>query len=470
MRSWNDWKEIKNTVKEKLDSKGFPFGGLDMAYDEEYVDFMLSSSGNDVFVRVDIADQEKLMLVIDNDASDKRKNRVEEILNHRDFFKSTMQADAEINESKFDKKIVLSSVNGLDNLYLASEVAKTLETLWPYIEGVAKISETESTDEIDATVEDLEDNESDNDFPPEESELEEETTDTEEDEEAVEENDEDVAEVTPELVEAVEEKISEDEEIVVEHEELEETPTENNKEATTIEGATEEEESEELVSEEETATENPAEEFITEEPAMEDSDSVENPVAEEVVEEIANTETDESEKPSEPVFVETTDFGNVYINENVPERNGRTRLIKQRIGDTSLQLYFLLPDEEEHFVQIESQDSTGVLDYVDARCRNQFRFFAFPKSPEQTIYVKVLLDGEYAYGRRFNMPNHLRTTKKAEIIYRPEIEEKVEEVVEEKTDETAKEEKVEPVTYIDLDMEIDTTEISKMATKVFKGE
>lgn len=162
--------------------------------------------------------------------------------------------------------------------------------------------------------------------------------------------------------------------------------------------------------------------------------------------------------------------GKIYITESVPERNGKVKLIKQRIGDSALQLFFLLPDEKDHYVHVESYDSAEPLDSNESYCKNQFRFLAFPKSPESSIIIKVFIDGDFAYGRRFKVPFHLRTKRKY-FVEKPITTSNIgRDITKGDNDPLSTEIKNNQLSYIDLNIEIGCYEISIEAEKILKAQ
>lgn len=162
--------------------------------------------------------------------------------------------------------------------------------------------------------------------------------------------------------------------------------------------------------------------------------------------------------------------GKIYITESVPERNGKVKLIKHRIGDSALQLFFLLPDEKDHYVHIESYDSAEPLDSNESYCKNQFRFFAFPKSPESSIIIKVFIDGDFAYGRRFKVPFHLRAKRKAFVEKLITTNNVGRDITKGDNDSLLTEIKNNQISYIDLNIEISCYEISAEAEKILKAQ
>lgn len=171
---------------------------------------------------------------------------------------------------------------------------------------------------------------------------------------------------------------------------------------------------------------------------------------------------------------ESSEHGKKYISTPLQRRKGRTRLIRQIIGDVSLQLYFLLPDEDEHLVEIRLSDSQGDLDFLPFYARNQFRYLISQKSPEDTVLLKIYVDGEIAYGRPFYMPLHLREKNKSEGNLSRSFDQISEELIEEHEETADEKTKVasnkNEENFINIsEIEINLSEISNHAIKILKG-
>ena len=258
------------------------------------------------------------------------------------------------------------------------------------------------------------------------------------------------ATVADDLIEKVEEENAEE---IIEKDDKEQVFEEENK----LRGITEKlgtVAAEEEVTKDDVFADAPIEEEeITQEKDL--SEEAETPFIEK-----KETEDNETDKPEEEHVPRKP-----YITENVPERNGKTRLITKTIGDSAYQLFFLLPDEEEHYVDIECEDSSGLIDSRSIKAQDQFRYLIFPYSPEPKVLVSIRVDGEKAYENVFKMPNHLRLKRKPENT-KPEID--PEYIVQ--NDNTIAED-TEPAETLDLDLVVfSMTQISNEAVKFLKGE
>ena len=176
------------------------------------------------------------------------------------------------------------------------------------------------------------------------------------------------------------------------------------------------------------------------------------------------------EEAKESVAEEFEELGNIYVHDRVPERNGKVRLIRQVLGDSALQMFFLMPDEEEHSVEIQSADSSRELALVESVCRNQFRFFAYPYSSESHIKIKIYIDGVLSYEKRIFIPAYLRAPKKPEYVNRAleadtSSTNENENVLLETTEKSVK-----SFDAIDLNFEVTSHDISKEAIRLLKGE
>ena len=176
------------------------------------------------------------------------------------------------------------------------------------------------------------------------------------------------------------------------------------------------------------------------------------------------------EEAKESVAEEFEELGNIYVHDRVPERNGKVRLIRQVLGDSALQLFFLLPDGEDHSVEIQSSDSLGELALVESVCRNQFRFYAFQKSPESHMKIKIYIDGVLSYEKRFLMPAYLRSPKKAEYVDRTIESDNSSTNESEISLLETPEETVKSFDVIDINFEVSSHDISKEAIRLLKGE
>ena len=399
MRTLKECKDIMKAVKESLDSFAASFGDLSLSYDESYADFMLSSTNNDVYIRIkDKDDEENVYIVCDGDASKSRKEVISKLIKNHELLNNLVRCETEINESDTETEIKTFSINGKIGTDISLIVADLISEIWPYVLGNKSVDE-EIT--VDDSIEEI---------------IQEENV-----EEAMENNDE-----TKDFEERSTDK--------------------NNNEKPEVE-----------IAKEENTKEDIYDENLFEEDRQEVNASEE---PEQLFEEEVETEDNKAEKSEEESITRKP-----FITENVPERNGKTRLITKIIGDSSYQLFFLLPDEEEHYVDIEFRDSSGVVDSLSIWAQDQFRYLIFPYSPEPKVLICIKIDGKTDYENVFKMPSHLRLKKQTENIkHGDEIKEET--IINNEINE----QKIETQEKADLNVEIDMSEISKEAIKLLKGE
>lgn len=205
------------------------------------------------------------------------------------------------------------------------------------------------------------------------------------------------------------------------------------------------------------------EEKTIEKKQKEDSENHENNSPDDIANE-SEIEEILIDKDTESVDNSELNQGKVYIKDNLPKRNGRTRLIRRIISDSSYQLYFQLPDKLEHTVEITCYDSQETIDNLSAMVRNQFRYYIFPNSTEPSVFVNILVDGIVAYSNEFRIPYYLRLKKKENDFLGndnkvPILDHIISEINE-----------IEDDNNIDLNIDVDSSILSKDAVKFIKGE
>lgn len=201
-----------------------------------------------------------------------------------------------------------------------------------------------------------------------------------------------------------------------------------------------------------------SEEISDEENGIEDSQTEIELVTE-------DTESLNETSSEKPLFEElNTNRKKAYIEGNLPDRNGSTRLIHRTIGDSSYQLFFQLPDESEHFVEIICSDSKGIIDTHTVMATNQFRYLIFPYSSDTKVLVTITVDGSSAYEGVFKIPYHLRLRKND-----GNIEEKRDEIVDKEQNKEENKTIYDETKSLDLNIDICLSEISSNALKLLRG-
>ncbi len=175
----------------------------------------------------------------------------------------------------------------------------------------------------------------------------------------------------------------------------------------------------------------------------------------------------------------------LFIKGVIPKQNGNTRLAKQIIGTSSLQMFFLLPDDTDHLVEVECSDSLGVFDVRQTYEVSQFKYLIYPEGSDPTVTIRITVDGLFAYGKRVTVPKFLRKRsndeRASETLESKEIEQNTSSIETEKsadlateTLETSKADRptegadIVQQSCVDLDSEFDVYDLSNVAMKMLK--